>query len=394
MPPTPAWPLTATSAAASIFTEFVVKTHSLCNLACTYCYVYEMADQSWRDKPVHISAPTVRKVAERIAEHAATHRLPAIRVILHGGEPLLADADGIASIATRLRDHIEPSTELRLSVQTNGVLLTRTILDALAAHRIGVSVSIDGSQADHDRYRKYRNGRGSYHAVAAGIDLLRSAEYRFLYRGLISTVNLSNHPIRTYEALTEFAPPRMDFLLPHGNWSEPPPGRPDDATTPYADWLREVFDRWYGSDEPQPEIRLFTEIIHLLLGGAPAGEMIGLSAPTVVVVETDGTIEQVDALKSAYEGAAATGMDVWRHSFDQVADHPKFAERKLGVDGLSARCQRCKIVPVCGGGYYPHRYRKTEGFDNPSVYCADLEALIEYVRSRIVSDLSQVRSDA
>ena len=35
----------------------------------------------------------------------------------------------------------------------------------------------------------------------------------------------------------------INFLLPHGTWSPPPPrraGRP----TPYADWLLEVFRRW------------------------------------------------------------------------------------------------------------------------------------------------------
>src|ERR1043166_2879062 len=30
------------------FREFVLKVHSRCNLTCDYCYIYEMADQSWR----------------------------------------------------------------------------------------------------------------------------------------------------------------------------------------------------------------------------------------------------------------------------------------------------------------------------------------------------------
>ncbi|MEV2226882.1 hypothetical protein AB0E01_44690 [Nocardia vinacea] len=33
------------------FVEFVVKIHSRCNLVCDYCYIYEMADQSWREQP-------------------------------------------------------------------------------------------------------------------------------------------------------------------------------------------------------------------------------------------------------------------------------------------------------------------------------------------------------
>ena len=28
------------------FRQFIIKIHSRCNLACDYCYVYEMADRS------------------------------------------------------------------------------------------------------------------------------------------------------------------------------------------------------------------------------------------------------------------------------------------------------------------------------------------------------------
>jgi len=388
-PPRGASPTVPTTSMA--FTEFIVKVHSRCNLACTYCYVYEMADQSWKAKPTRISDSIVRRSASRIGEHAAAHQLPAVRVVLHGGEPLLVGATHLAFIAEQLREQVKPPTTLLISLQTNGVLLTPGLLDVLSAQQIGVSVSIDGAAADHDRYRRYRDGRGSYQAVTAGIDQLRSSPYRHLYRGLLSTINLRNDPIRTYEALSAFHPPRMDFLLPHGNWSEPPPGRPDDATTPYADWLCTIFDRWYDSPEPQPEIRIFAEIIQLLLGGSSHGEMIGLSPATVVVVETDGTIEQVDALKSAYEGAPGTGYNVEHNDFDEVARHPAIRARQRGFDGLSDLCQQCRLSRVCGGGYYPHRYREATGFANPSVYCADLQALIDHVRSRVATDLSRLR---
>ena len=31
--------------------QFVLKVHSRCDLACDHCYVYEAADQSWRGRP-------------------------------------------------------------------------------------------------------------------------------------------------------------------------------------------------------------------------------------------------------------------------------------------------------------------------------------------------------
>src|SRR5262249_19539832 len=64
--------------------QFVLKIYSRCNLACDYCYVYTMADQTWRDRPLLMSADVVRLAADRIAEHAGRHCLPRVGVVLHG----------------------------------------------------------------------------------------------------------------------------------------------------------------------------------------------------------------------------------------------------------------------------------------------------------------------
>ena len=47
------------------FREFIVKIHSRCDLACDYCYMFEMADQSWRDKPRKMSRETAERTAAR-----------------------------------------------------------------------------------------------------------------------------------------------------------------------------------------------------------------------------------------------------------------------------------------------------------------------------------------
>ena len=83
--------------------QFVLKVHSRCDLACDHCYVYESADQSWRDRPPGMPDEVISRTARRIAEHAAEHRLSAVQVVLHGGEPLLAGPDRLRSIITELQ---------------------------------------------------------------------------------------------------------------------------------------------------------------------------------------------------------------------------------------------------------------------------------------------------
>ncbi|MBT2882109.1 FxsB family radical SAM/SPASM domain protein, partial [Streptomyces sp. McG6] len=72
------------------FRQFIVKVHGRCNLACRYCYLSAGPDPGWRDRPAAASDAVLALTADRIAEHAAAHRLPAVSLVLHGGEPLLA----------------------------------------------------------------------------------------------------------------------------------------------------------------------------------------------------------------------------------------------------------------------------------------------------------------
>src|ERR1700745_2794578 len=103
------------------FREFIVKVHSRCDLSCDYCYMYEMADQSWRSQPRAMSPEIAELSARRIAEHARSHALSGITLILHGGEPLLAGRDLIARLVERRRGGAGPGIAAGVCVLTNPV---------------------------------------------------------------------------------------------------------------------------------------------------------------------------------------------------------------------------------------------------------------------------------
>ena len=42
---------------------------------------------------------------------------------------------------------------------------------------------------------------------------------------------------------------------------------------------------------------------------------------------------------------------------------------------------------ICAGGYLPHRFSRARRFDNPSVYCDDLKALIGTIQRWTVGQL-------
>ena len=71
------------------FHTFIWKIASRCNLNCSYCFVYNMADQRWREQPAFMSDAVARQTAARVREHCQKHDKRDVSIVFHGGEPLL-----------------------------------------------------------------------------------------------------------------------------------------------------------------------------------------------------------------------------------------------------------------------------------------------------------------
>ncbi len=337
------------------------------------------------------------RVVTRIGEHTGRHGLTDVRVILHGGEPLLAGAPAIGQFAAEVRQAIRRSGATpHLVVQSNGLLLGDEMLETLLHHDIGVGLSLDGGPQAHDRHRRHHprrrpatghppapddgrlTGAGSHRDVMAALERLRRPRYRHLFEGLLCTVDTANDPVACYDALASHHPPSIDFLLPHGTWDRPPPGV-QAGQTPYGHWLVAAFDRWRESGRG-PRVRLFESVVDLCAGGGGAGsEVTGLVPAAALVVEADGSLAWTDALRAVSDGAAATGATIFSHSFDDVLALPDAPES--GTASLSRTCRTCSVVNVCGGGMRAHRFGLGRGFDNPTVYCGDLKHVIHHVRN-------------
>jgi uncharacterized protein len=398
--------LRARGVAPTPLRQVILKVAARCDLACTYCYVYSLADTTWRDRPRIMDAQTVRATGRRIREHALAHGLDEVRVVFHGGEPLLAGAAWLRTACRTLRETVGDATRLRFSLQTNAVRLDETVLEMAAAEGIRIGVSLDGDRETNDRARRHRSGAGTFDSVDRALRLLNEPRYRPLLSGILAVIDVEADPVRAYTALAAYRPPALDFLLPFANWDSPPrrpagDGNADAAgagvdigagaasPTPYGDWLSAVFDHWFGLAEPGPSIRILAEALQLIIGGDGGTEVMGLAPVVSVVVETDGAIEQTGGLRAAYDGASGTGRSVHDGgSFDDLLDTPQFAARQGGLDVLSPECRACDVVSVCGGGHYAHRWSADRGFLNRSVYCDDLKVLIERMTGRVAAELA------
>lgn len=375
------------------FYTYILKVSSRCNINCSYCFVYNQADQQWRKQPAFMATSTARQVAGRILQHCRNHGQQKVHLVFHGGEPLLLGADRLRHLAQALREPLAAGgVAARFGLQTNGLLFDREIGDACREYGIGMGVSCDGPAFANDRSRVDHFGRGSSGPLEAPLKLL-TTDYRDLFRGFLSVVDLRNEPRQVIDYLLEFEPPTIDFLLPYDNWDRPPLRGLSADMAEYGAWLCDAFDYW--ADSPKRfRVREFESYIRLLMGRTSILESTGLDPVDLIVVETNGEIEGVDSLKAVYDGATVLGLNVWEHSFEEALTHTAVTARQSGADSLCLACRQCPIVSVCGGGYLPNRYSREHRFQNPSVYCPDLKKLISHIGERVGARVGHVHQRA
>ncbi len=130
-------------------------THA-CNLRCTYCYTGEKVGKAM---PVE----TAEAASAFVMEQARSRRARHLEVVFFGGEPLLKP-DLIYRICDRLTESVAEekiARRLTFKMSTNGLLLSREVLDALVARGVFISISLDGDPSVQDAQRPDARGRGT-----------------------------------------------------------------------------------------------------------------------------------------------------------------------------------------------------------------------------------------
>lgn len=367
----------------------VIKVASRCNLNCSYCYVYNQGDTTYQLQPRFMSGETVSLLLKRVGDYCRRHRSRTFRFIFHGGEPLLAPVSFYYEFVEKVTSYLPTYTAVSYFIQTNGVLLTDRWCQVLGELNIQIGISLDGDPQTHDKYRIDHKGRGSYEATIQG---LRKAQTHKAIRyepGILVVIDPTSDPASFLEQMVRLKISSLNLLFPDGTHTNRPPHLPlHSLETPYADWLVQVFDKWLQLPvSERPSIRLFQQLINLILGFTPAATVVGRKPGVFLVIETDGSIEAEDSLKVCQPGITKEGQHLQTHTLESALAAPLVTQCAHSRSVLPTNCLPCPIRNVCGGGFVVHRYHPENGFDNPSVYCRDLLRLITHIQTAVLATL-------
>lgn len=134
-----------------------------CNLACTYCY-------EGKQRGSHYMSPKTADLLVQYCEENFLQQGKDLTIDFYGGEPLLSRGL-IREISLRLKASAEiQGVEYAFTLVTNGTLLTSAVVSGLVPLGLkGARITLDGPKENHDSYRPYSSGKGSFDIIVRNL---------------------------------------------------------------------------------------------------------------------------------------------------------------------------------------------------------------------------------
>lgn len=361
----------------------LLKVASRCNIDCTYCYVYNLGDDGWKNNPKLFSNSTIEATLNTL-HSIYINQGHSFAIVLHGGEPFLLPKDRLEKLLKGLREKLPDYTTI--AIQTNGLLLDNELINLCYQYGVTFAISLDGDQAINDANRIDHKGRGTYNRIVEKLNLVKNHPHgQKVFTGLLAVINPYSNPEKVYDFFKSLEVPSVNFLMRDGNHDRYPFGKKNFESIEYGLWMQKLWEKYFSDPNPIP-IAVFDNIVRILLGGESTKEGTGTDLSEILIIDTSGEITKNDTLKSTQNGA-----DKFNHSWnvhnDQIIDLINSDEYRTYAqlqNPTSAICQTCEFLHTCGGGMPLYRWSKQNGFDNPSVYCNDHKYLISTIKETLM----------
>lgn len=135
-----------------------------CNFACRYCF-----EGSRKGGGKAMDDATADQLVAFVKERFGPNKKKLLLQI-YGGEPLLY-RKRLLYLARRLKPLVEArGAEFKIDLVSNGSLLTRQVVEELNPWGLdGVKVTIDGLPDNHNHFRPFKSGRGSFAVIVRNL---------------------------------------------------------------------------------------------------------------------------------------------------------------------------------------------------------------------------------
>ncbi len=313
-----------------------------CNFGCTYCFVKREGEARTGTKMM--TPETAIKGLDLFCKQIALDKdrfQEEKNIIFYGGEPLL-NRKVLQIIVDKVNEYktvgkLPQST--RLSIITNGSLLTDKNIELLRKNNVAIGISLDGDECATDSCRVYVKGGSVYQDVIKGIERCKEHDVPFSL-----SVTLTEQSVKNFEAtmgeLKKIGCKALGFniLLTDENF-QVFDGYNEVAAECIINGFEEFRKIGVYEDRMMRKLKSFVESRVYLFdcGAAGSGQ---------IVIAPDGEVGVCHGFLGSrkYFSTRVESVD-----FDPVSD-PTFAEWGKRTPLNMPECDNCMALGICGGG--------------------------------------------
>lgn len=367
----------------------IIKLTNICNLNCSYCYMFKLGDKTFSKVPKFMSIETMILFLDKLEIYLTKKASREFKIVLHGGEPTLWPIKYFKIFFQRIRK-LRKTFNIEVSIQTNAFQVNYELLEILHDNHVSIGISIDGPKEVNDLYRVDHRGKGSYNKVMDNVNSIIDKGYKDIIGGFLVVVDPMSDIDDFMCWLLELPIRKVDLLWPieynynYTPWDKFKKSEIEYLLDPiYGKWFAKMFERWMEIDDPEFKIRHFYEVIYLLLGSKTHTDSLVNDQINMFVLNSDGNIEYHDYFRAFSDGRTRSKYFIKDH---QILDFERseFMSKLLKLENsLPTECIKCIHKEICGGGFLPGRMDKNSNsirLNRKSVLCYDQWYFINYVK--------------
>jgi uncharacterized protein len=344
-----------------------------CNLDCEYCFYLEKQALFGTSEVCRMSDEVLSAFIRSYVEAQPT---AVVEFVWQGGEPTLLGLDFFRRVV-ELQRPFAGRKAIANSLQTNGTLLDDEWCRFLKQYGFMVGLSLDGPQDVHDRYRRDRNGNGTFDRVMRGLKLLQKhgVEYNVMASVARET---ARRPLDVYHFFKDEGVEFIQFVpiierLPdavardrglrlagpaHLDRKEQNVEVTSWTVVPeeYGDFLIEIYEEWVRKDVGTVFVMNFEWAINAWIGNPSPVCVHAGQCGRSVVLEHNGDLFVCDHFVYPEYRLGNILTDDLALMVEKSV-HSGFGVKKESA--LPKLCGKCEVLAACRGGCPKHRFMET-----------------------------------
>lgn len=334
-----------------------------CNMKCDYCFVDGSINKN--------SGLMSNQIAKDSVDFLLTvSKNKNLEIDFFGGEPLLNWEVVKETILYGMDESKKINKNLRFSLTTNGLLLTEEKIDFLNKNHVSLIISLDGPKNVNDKFRKLKNGDGTFNLIYPKIkNLIDKRGDGYYIRGTFTKETKSVYSNAKYLFESGFKNVSLEPVILNKKSSL---AIDIDSLKKIKKEYEKLGKYLYNEKEKGNELNFYHFLINLNSGPCLGKMNFGCGAGVeYMAVDSAGNLYPCHFLVEFEEFKMG-------NIYDAVDKNLKKYFIKINNLSNKPKCSRCWAKYLCGGGCIAHSYLiNNDPLIPPNEFCALQKKRIE-----------------